>query len=309
MKRRDEVTVGVLITVAVVVLVLGTLWLARGGLKSGYPLHTRFEWGQNLKTGQPVLLAGVSVGHVQDVTLRRDGHLDVLLAIDDQYTIPKGSKATVKAVGIFGDVAIALTPPLPVPAASYASGDTVPPGPPAADFDQILSRVDSIGTSVSKLTRAIQVELVEAGTLKDIHKTVASAAELSAALHVAINEQNRNISRTLALQNENLTQTLGAFRDAATHLSKLADSTQVDSIIRNTRQASANAARLVANIDSTNGQIRSLLAQIQRGNGTLGKLASDTLLYADLRHTVASMDSLLVDFKKNPRKYINLKIF
>ncbi|HEY4130516.1 MAG TPA: MlaD family protein [Gemmatimonadaceae bacterium] len=309
MKRRDEVTVGVLITVAVVVLVLGTLWLARGGLKTGYPLYTRFEWGQNLKTGQPVLLAGVSVGYVGDVTLRREGHLDVLLTIHDQYTIPKGSKATVKAVGIFGDVAVALTPPLPVPAASYAPGDTVPPGPPAADFDEILSRVDSIGTSVSKLTRAIQVELVEAGTLKDIHNTVASAAQLSAALHVAITEQNRNITQTLALQNQNLTQTLGAFRDAAGHISRLADSTQVDSIIRNTRQASANAAKLVANIDSTNGQIRALLGQIQHGNGTLGKLASDTLLYSDLRHTVASMDSLLVDFKKNPRKYINLKIF
>ncbi len=309
MKRSNEVTVGVLITVSVIVLVLGTLWLARGGLKPGYPLYTRFQWGQNLKTGQPVLLAGVSVGNVGDVTLRREGYLDVLLRIDDQYTIPKGSKATVKAVGIFGDVAVALTPPLPVPASSYAPGDTVPPGPPAADFDQILSRVDSIGTSVSKLAHAIQVELVETGTLKDIHKTVASAAELSAALHVAITEQNHNISQTLALQNQNLTQTLGAFRDAANHIGKVVDSTQVDSIIRNARRASQNTANLVANIDSTNAQIRALLFQVQRGNGTLGKLASDTLLYSDLRHTVASMDSLLVDFKKNPRKYINLKIF
>ena len=148
MKRRDEVTVGILITVAIAVLVLGTLWLVRGGLKNGYPLHTRFGWGQNLKQGQPVLLAGVSVGYVGDVTLRRNGYLDVLLRIDDQFTIPKGSTATVKSVGIFGDVAIALTPPIPVPATSYAEGDTVPPGPPAADFDQIMSRVDSIGTSV-----------------------------------------------------------------------------------------------------------------------------------------------------------------
>jgi phospholipid/cholesterol/gamma-HCH transport system substrate-binding protein len=298
MKRRDEVTVGILITVAVVVLILGTLWLARGGLKSGYPLYTRFEWGQNLKTGQPVLLAGVSVGYVGDVTLRRNGYLDVLLRIDDQFTIPKGSKATVKSVGIFGDVAIALTPPLPVPATSYAAGDTVPQGPPAANFDQILSRVDSIGTTVSQLTRALQVEVVEAGTLRDLHKTITSAAALSTELHGVIAEQNRNI-----------TQTMGAFRDAAVRVSSLVDSTQVDSVLRNTRLATANAAQLVANIDSTNSQIRSLLAKVQNGNGTIGKLASDTLLYADIRHAVASMDSLLVDFKKNPRKYINLRIF
>jgi len=98
MKRRNEVSVGILITVAVVVLVLGTLWLARGKLKPGYPLYTRFAWGQNLKQGQPVLLAGVSVGYVGDVNLRRNGFLDVMLRIDDQYTVPKGSTATVKPV-------------------------------------------------------------------------------------------------------------------------------------------------------------------------------------------------------------------
>jgi phospholipid/cholesterol/gamma-HCH transport system substrate-binding protein len=101
MKRRDEVSVGIVITVAVVVLLLGTLWLIRGGLKNGYPLHTRFAWGQNLKQGQPVLLAGVSVGYVGDVTLRRDGYLEVLVRIFDQYQIPKGSVATVKSIGIF----------------------------------------------------------------------------------------------------------------------------------------------------------------------------------------------------------------
>ena len=173
MKRRDEVTVGILITISVIVLVLGTLWLARGGLKSGYPLYTRFAWGQNLKQGQPVLLAGVSVGYVGDVTLRRNGYLDVQLSINDQYTIPKGSTATVKSVGIFGDVAVALTPPIPVPAASYSAGDTLPPGPPAADFDQILSRVDTIGQSVSLLARALQKQVIEAGTLKDLHRTIA----------------------------------------------------------------------------------------------------------------------------------------
>src|SRR5450755_335014 len=98
MKRRKEVSVGILITTAVAVLLLGMLWLLHGGLKSGYPLHTRFAWGQNLKQGQPVLLAGVSVGYVEDVTLRRDGYLDVLLKIEDKYPIPKGSLATVKAI-------------------------------------------------------------------------------------------------------------------------------------------------------------------------------------------------------------------
>jgi phospholipid/cholesterol/gamma-HCH transport system substrate-binding protein len=298
MKRRDEVTVGILITISVVVLILGTLWLARGGLKSGYPLYTRFAWGQNLKQGQPVLLAGVSVGYVGDVTLRRNGYLDVQLSINDQYTIPKGSTATVKSVGIFGDVAVALTPPIPVPAASYSAGDTLPPGPPAADFDQILSRVDTIGESVSVLARALQKEVIEAGTLKDLHRTIASTAGLSAQLQSVLLQQTRN-----------LTETMAAFRASATHLSSVADSAQIEATLANLRQTSENAARFSANLDSTNTALRKALGQLQNGNGTVGKLLTDSLLYTDIRHLVAQTDSLMADFKKNPRKYINLKIF
>ncbi|HTI63650.1 MAG TPA: MlaD family protein [Gemmatimonadaceae bacterium] len=298
MKRRDEVTVGILITVAVVVLILGTLWLARGGLKSGYPLYTRFAWGQNLKQGQPVLLAGVSVGYVGDVNLRRDGYLDVMLRIDDQYTVPKGSTAIVKPVGIFGDVAVALMPPIPVPATSYSPGDTVPPGPAAADIGQIMNRVDTIGQSVSVLMHALQQQVIEAGTLKQLNRTMTSAAALSVQLQGVIAQQNRNISETMA-----------AFRDAATHMSNAVDSAQLAATMTHLRQTSENSARLVANLDSTNRQLRGLLTLAQNGNGTVGKLLTDSLLYSDLRHSVQRLDSLIADIKANPRKYINLKIF
>ncbi|HEY5062351.1 MAG TPA: MlaD family protein [Gemmatimonadaceae bacterium] len=305
MKRRDEVTVGIFITVAVVILILGTLWLARGGLKSGYPLYTRFVWGQNLKQGQPVLLAGVSVGYVGDVTLRRDGFLDVMLSIGDKYTIPKGSKATVKAVGIFGDVSVALTPPIPVPTTSYSPGDTVPPGPPSADVNEIMDRVDSIGRNVSALTHALQVDVVEAGTLKDIHRTIASTAALSAQIQAMVAEQNRNFTRTLTSFSDAATNISGS----AARLGKLADSAQIAASLVNVRRTTENVARLSADMDSTNNQIRALLLQAQTGNGTVGKLLGDSLLYTDIRHLVQHMDSLIADVKANPRKYINLKIF
>jgi phospholipid/cholesterol/gamma-HCH transport system substrate-binding protein len=298
MKRRNEVSVGILITVAVVVLVLGTLWLARGKLKPGYPLYTRFAWGQNLKQGQPVLLAGVSVGYVGDVNLRRNGFLDVMLRIDDQYTIPKGSTAAVKPVGIFGDVAVALTPPPNVPDASYAPGDTVAPGPASADIGQIMSRVDTIGVTLSVLMHSLQQQIVEAGTLKDINRTVASTAALSVQLQ-----------KVLAEQNQNLTQTMESFRSAAGHLSNIADSAQIDAAIKNLRQTSENGARLVANLDSTNTEIRKLVALAQNGNGTVGKLLTDTTLYNDTHRLLRQLDSLVADIKANPKKYINVRIF
>jgi len=298
MKRRDEVSVGILITVAVIVLILGTLWLARGKLKAGYPLYTRFAWGQNLKQGQPVLLAGVSVGYVGDVTLRRDGYLDVMIRIDDQFTVPKGSTATVKPVGIFGDVAVALTPPIPVPAASYAPGDTLPPGAPSADIGEIFNRVDSIGQSLSVLARALQTQVIEAGTLNDFHRAIASMAALSAQLQGVVAEQNRNLTATMA-----------SFQDDAHRLSRLVDSAQVEASVVNFRRSTDNLVRFSAGLDSTNMQLRALLVEAQRGNGNVAKLLGDTALYHNIVHAVASMDSLVADLKANPRKYLNVHIF
>ena len=44
-KRRDEVLVGIVVAAAIAVVVLGSLWLARGGLSKGYPLYVKFPWG------------------------------------------------------------------------------------------------------------------------------------------------------------------------------------------------------------------------------------------------------------------------
>lgn len=298
MKRSNEVTVGVLVTVATIVLVLGTLWLARGGLKSGYPLYTRFTWGQNLKQGQPVLLAGVTVGYVGDVRLAREGYLQVMLRIDDKYTVPKGSTAVVKPIGIFGDVAVALTPPTPVPEASYAEGDTVKPGLPSADVDQIMTRVDSIGRTTALLLNAIETQVVAAGTLTELHKTVAATAQLTTQLQSVLVEQNRNLNETGQ-----------AARASMARLANVVDSAQIAATLNNTRIASENTARLVANLDSSNARIQRILDKAENGDGSLAKLLSDSLFYNDLRRVLGTTDALLADIKANPRKYINLSIF
>jgi phospholipid/cholesterol/gamma-HCH transport system substrate-binding protein len=305
MKRRDEVTVGILITTAVIVLILGTLWLARGGLRSGYPLYTRFAWGQNLKQGQPVLLAGVNVGYVGDVTLRRDGYLDVMLRIDDQYSIPKGSNAAVKPIGIFGDVAIALTPPVPLTSASYAAGDTVPPGPPAADFNQILTRMDTIGQTISLLTRSLQTQVVEAGTLKDMHKIILSAAALSAQASELVATQNKNITATL----ESFRTTAGHFDSTMVRVAGVVDTAKIAATLANLRTTSANLTRFSSQLDSLTTQARVFVDKMENGNGTLQKLMTDSLMYTDGRHLLQQIDSLVADFKKNPKKYINVKLF
>jgi phospholipid/cholesterol/gamma-HCH transport system substrate-binding protein len=296
MKRRDEVAVGVFVTIALAAVIAGTIWLARGGLRSGYPLYTQFQWGQNLKKGHPVLLAGQSIGYVSDVDLK-PGYLDVELRITGDQRVPKGSVATVQPVGIFGDVAVALKPPLPLPVASYEPGDTVPVGPSPPDMGEILRRVDSIGSSVSRMTAAFETELIASGGLRDLRRTIANTTTLSGQL-----------STVLATQDRNVTVLLTDFRRTMAKFSNMIDSAMVDSTVKNVRTTSANMNRLIAQIDSTNGQIRLLVDKANNGRGSVGMLLNDTTLYTNVRNLVATMDSLLIDFKKDPKKYINVRI-
>ncbi|MDQ4079202.1 MAG: MlaD family protein, partial [Gemmatimonadota bacterium] len=149
MKRRNEVLVGVFVTVALIVGILGTLWLSRSGLLSDtYPLYTRFRWGANLKQGQEVWLAGYAVGTVDRVELRRDGWLDVWLAINEEYSVPEGAIAQLKTASFFGDMAINLEPPMNF-RSSVRPGDTLPAAPPPPSMDALLSRLDSVSRGVS----------------------------------------------------------------------------------------------------------------------------------------------------------------
>ena len=295
MKRRDEVLVGMFVTVAVAVLIVGTIWLTRGGLSRGYSLYTRFLWGQALKKGQPVLLAGQSVGYVNNVQLK-PGYLDVELRIDNDVKIPARSLATVKPVGIFGDVAVALTPPKPLPTSYYGARDTVPAGPPTPDIADIYMRVDSIGESMARLISAFEKDLVVAGGLKDLRRTLALTASFSSELQAIAANQDRNLTATLA-----------EFRNAAHRLSAVADSAVIDSTIRNFRSTSANLNRMAMQLDSTNHSIQVILADVQAGKGSLGMALKDTTMYTTLRNLAARADSLLADFQKNPKKYISVQ--
>jgi phospholipid/cholesterol/gamma-HCH transport system substrate-binding protein len=300
MKRRDEVLVGMFLTVAAAIALLGTLWLVRGGLSSGYPLYTKFAWGQNLKPGQQVLLAGVAVGAVADVKLRDEGYLDVALRIDNDIKVPRTSVASVKPIGIFGDAAIALTPK--GPSKNYfAPGDTVPVGPGETDIQAIENKVDSIAGTVMVMTKTLNSELFASGGIRDIRRSMANAAvvssnaaRLSAQLNTIAAEQNRN-----------LTLAMNSLRRAANAV----DSASIDSTMKNFRRSSESLTRIAANLDSTSRHANNVIAGIERGDGTVGKLMKDTLLYRDLRGLVTQADSVLADLKANPKKYINLRIF
>jgi phospholipid/cholesterol/gamma-HCH transport system substrate-binding protein len=293
MRRRDEVAVGILLTVAVIVLFTGTIWLVRGGLRGGYPLFVQFPWGQSLKQGQPVLLAGVTVGYVSDVELNPAGLLDVDLKVRREYKVPRSSVAEVIPIGIFGDVAVALKPTGPSDI-SFNPGDTIPGRISSGGLDALQARADTITGTLARVTRSFETEFVQAGGVRDMRRAVASMNQLVAQMQTIASEQNRNLSATMA-----------SFRRA----SSAVDSAEIASTVTSFRSAAANIDSLTQRLSSNTTQLQAILARLERGEGTAGKLMTDTMLYRDARNLLTRVDSLVTDLQRNPRKYINLTIF
>jgi phospholipid/cholesterol/gamma-HCH transport system substrate-binding protein len=295
MKRRDEVLVGILITIALAVAVTGTLWLARRGLGADYyPLHTRMEWGAGLKQGQPVLLAGIQVGFVDQVELRQEGYLDVTLEIEEKYKVPDGSQAGMTDVSLFGDKAVRLTPPRRFSRGFVEPGDTIPAEPAAATINALIARADTVSRSLSDVAQAFEIQMVNQGGLLDLRRTIASTNQLIQQLNDIAAEQSRHLNATMM----SLRRTASAV-----------DSASVDSTVRNLETTSRNMARLTEQLEQTTTRMNGILARVESGDGTAARLLNDPGLYEDMRRLVTRLDSVTADFKKNPRRYINLEIF
>ncbi len=292
MKRRDEVLVGIVATIALLLAVVGSLFLARGGLLPGYAVYGLFPWGSGLRQGQPVMLSGVAIGYVGDVDIIPTGGLIVEMRIYKQYHIPKGTVTKVAPNGFFGDMMIAMQPS-EVTTEVYATGDTII-GTKSIGVAEVIAQVDSIAKDMRGLTQALRSELVEQGGLKDIRRTVASANALIASLGTIAEAQSAELTKT---------------QQSLRKLANAVDSASVDSTVRAIGTLATNVSTLTADLRTTTSRLNGVLAKLEGSEGSAGLLMNDAGLYKDVRALLTRLDSLAADFQKNPRKYINLTIF
>jgi phospholipid/cholesterol/gamma-HCH transport system substrate-binding protein len=293
MRRRDAVVVGLVTAVAILIVVFGTIYLIRGGLASGYPEYARFRWGSGVKQGQPVLLSGVNVGYVDDVELVNDGTVSVKLSIEKKYHIPIGTSAAIEPNGIFGDQQVALRPKSPqkqyIPA-----GDTLPSALPQPGIGDLLIKFDSISGQLGDVAKSVDVELVQGGAISDLRRTLAATNKLVETLSQIATAQSTQLSKTMA----SLNRAVSAL-----------DSAAIDSTVRNLKVSSNNVAELTNNLANTTSHLDAVMAKIDSGGGSAGKLVNDPALYNDVHSLLGRIDSLTADFKEHPRKYVRLSIF
>jgi phospholipid/cholesterol/gamma-HCH transport system substrate-binding protein len=144
------------------------------------------------------------------------------------------------------------------------------------------------------MTTALEREMVAGGGIRDLRQTIAATNRMVTEFAAVASEQSRN-----------LTATMTSLRRATSAI----DPAKVDSTITNFRTASANMAAMSADLKQTSSKLDAILAKVDSGNGSAAKLLNDPGVYNDVRGLLQRMDSLLADIKKNPKRYINVKVF
>ncbi|MBK7368078.1 MAG: hypothetical protein IPJ04_09275 [Candidatus Eisenbacteria bacterium] len=151
--------------------------------------------------------------------------------------------------------------------------------------------------SVAKQLARISNKLEENG---DVEATIANFRATSQELRAAV-EENRKLVRAV-LENAN------AASETARELTTERKA-QLERTLDSAERSAQNLERLSARLDSLRARCRPWWAKVDHGDGTLAQLINDKKLYDDVRTSVNSLNALIEDIKKNPRKYINLSIF
>jgi phospholipid/cholesterol/gamma-HCH transport system substrate-binding protein len=300
MKRSNEILVGLLLLLGGAIAVFGSIWLVRGSLGKGYPLYARFPWGAGLKPGQPVLLAGVTAGSVADVEYDPAGTVRVTLRMTRGFQVPKGSMAQSIPVGFFGDRAIAIEPIIGVKE-FIAEGDSIIVSKAGATTDEVIATGDSIAKDIRGITLPLRQQMVDSGGVQDIREILRSSSALTKQLNAVILAQNVQLTAAMTSVNRSL--------KALERTTSALDSMRIDSLSRNAGRATANVAAITDSLRRTMQSLNTTMARLERGEGTAGKLLTDTLLYNDVRRLVTRLDSVTAELKRDPRKFLKFSVF
>ena len=289
-----EVQIALVAIVGIVVLFFGMKFLKGMFLFStDDSYYVEFDDISGVSASCPVYANGYRVGVVEDVIFNYDSQdkIVAVLGLDKQLRLPKASTAEI-ASDLLGNVKLELKFG-PNPVDVMEPGDTLSGKKQggalakAADmlpqFEKMLPKVDSILASVNML-------LMNPAIANSLH----NVDQITAHLVTTTNELNR----LTASLNQQMPGTL----------------TKVDGLLDNTTTLTKNLSELdlamtMAKVNSTLQNVEQMTAKLNSNEGTIGLLMRDQELYRNMTSTMGHVDSLVIDLKQHPQRYVHFSLF
>lgn len=292
-----EFVIGISVIVAILVLIFGIDYLKGINLFSPSNFYiASYNNVAGLELSAPVTIDGFKVGQVREIKFDYDkpGKVKVVLALNDKLRVPEDSHAAIASTLLSGgyiDIKLGKSSKM-----IEKGGDI-----PTVEGSDLMSSVsDKIMPAIGGILPKID------SLLYNLNRLVADPALTSSI------QRLDGISGNLLTATDGLDKTLNK---------------DVPLLIRNTQGVMTNVDSISANLMVLSNQLKTLpinatmdnvneisanlsrfSAQLNNQNSTLGMLTSDSQLYDRLNQVSADIDSLLVDLKRNPKRYISIKL-
>lgn len=304
---KKNVLIGLTVVVSICILYWGIEYLKGINLlKPANFYYAKFEKVNGLTVASPVTVNGFKVGQVREITYDYDtNQISVELSFEKGLKIPDGSTITFSNE-LLGAAALQLN--LGASKTYMEVGSVIPTQMQGGLMDKvgndmmpalvsILPKVDSIVGSVNQILAnpAIAASVTRCDAItRELAASSAQLSELMASLNKAIPGMVHNANGVLANANAltgDLRTTTGNLNTITGNLKELPLDTTLN------------------RINATLANVQRLTAKLNNENSSLGMLLNDKKFYQNATSTVASLDSLLQDVKKHPKKYVTIKVF
>ena len=296
-----EVRIALVAIVGLVVLFFGLHFLKGMPIFSNDDVYyVTFDNIDGLTVSNGVFADGYQVGNVKaiDYNYKERGKVVVALQVDNDLRIPKGSSAEISK-DLMGNIQLNLLM-ANNPRERVESGDTLQ-GTNASglmgsvqqlmpQIEQMLPKIDSILTSVNML-------LADPSIVRSLHNIETVSANLTtttAGLNQLVGQVNQRVPGLMAKADYAVGKAGTTFDNTSRLTGKLAD---------------LDIASTMAKVDQTMANVQRVTDQLNGKNGTAGLLVNDRALYDNLNATMRSADSLLIDLKSHPKRYVHFSLF
>lgn len=293
---RKEVAIGLIAVISIAILVIGIDFLKGVNVFKAtnyyYATYTNVE---GLAQSAPVSLNGYKVGQVRDITYQYEnpGHVLVEISLNKELKVPRGTRAVI-STDLLGTASIQLD--MPANTDFHSIGDTLIAANASGLMDnvqnELLPAVTSIFPKIDTLLTSVNTLVSDPAILTSVKRLDAITANLEAS--------TRRLNSLLA--------TLPSITQNVNGITENLNLASADVAVLTSRVKDVPIDTLVANINDVILNLKQLSDDLGNKNSTLGKLMNDPSLYNSINSSVGSLDSLLVDIKKNPKRYISIKL-
>ncbi|MBR3389964.1 MAG: MCE family protein [Prevotella sp.] len=289
-----EIKIALVAIVGILVLFFGMKFLKGVQLFSNdHVYYVTFSDISGLAASSPVYANGFKVGTVKSIEYdySKPGAIVATVGLDKKLQVPNGSRAeiesdllgNVKLNLLLGDPSAGMIPVGGKISGSIYAGALGKAAEMIPQIEKMLPKLDSILANLNTLTADPAI----AKSLHNVEHITNDLTTTTTQLNTLMASLNKEVPGMITRANNVLDQS----GQLASNLSAV------------------NVEETVAKVSETLENLRRFTDKLNANDGSLGLLLNDKKLYQNLNSTIAHADSLLINLREHPKRYVHFSVF